>query len=175
VWQIWQAIVWKRQEFKASMNYCSRRTAWAFPALLSLAFACFAMPASASLGGDVSSVQEDSVRGRGQLLSTGMLHYDRHDFTAASGTVVHEYSSGGKVFAVTWKGPMPPDLRQLFGNYFEAYRSAAAAQSRPGGHRQLSIVQPDFVVQAVGHMRAFQGKAYVPSLVPSGVSVADLQ
>jgi hypothetical protein len=148
----------------------------AIPAFIAITFAWLAAPASASLGGDVTSVSDDSVQFRGQLVSTGMLHYDRHDITAASGTVVHEYlSPGGKVFAVTWKGPMPPDLRQLFGAYFEPFRSAAAAQSRPGGHRQISVVQPDFVVQAAGHMRAFQGKAYVPSLVPSGVSVAELQ
>jgi hypothetical protein len=79
------------------------------------------------------------------------------------------------VFAVTWQGPTPPDLRQLFGSYFEPFRSAAAAQSRPGGHRQLSIAQSDFVVQAIGHLRTFQGKAFVPSLVPAGVSVAELE
>jgi hypothetical protein len=160
------------------MNYrsISMHAAKALPALIAVAFAWLAAPASASLGGDVSSVSDDSVRFRGQLVSTGMLHYDRHDITSASGNVIHEYlATGGKVFAVTWKGPMPPDLHQLFGSYFEPFRSAAVAQSRPGGHRQVSVVQSDFVVQAAGHMRAFQGKAYVPSLVPSGVTVAELQ
>ena len=158
------------------MNYRSIHAALSLPALIAVAFAWVAAPAAASLGGDLTSVSDDSVQFRGQLVSTGMLHYDQHDITTASGTVVHQYlSPGGKVFAVTWKGPMPPDLRQLFGPYFEPFRSAAAAQSRPGGHRQVSIVQSDFVVQAAGHMRDFQGKAYVPSLVPSGVSVAELQ
>jgi Protein of unknown function (DUF2844) len=158
------------------MSHRTLRVARALPAVISLAYAWLATPALASLGGDFASVSDDSVQFRGQVLSTGMLQYDRHDITTASGTVVHEYlSPGGKVFAVTWKGPMPPDLRQLFGSYFEPFRSAAAAQSRPGGHRQVSIVQSDFVVQAAGRVRAFQGKAYVPSLVPSGVSVAELQ
>jgi hypothetical protein len=39
----------------------------------------------------------------------------------------------------------------------------------------MSIAQSDFVVQAIGHLRTFQGKAYVPSLVPAGVSVAELE
>ena len=158
------------------MSYRTSRTARSLPAFVSLAFAWLASPASASLGGDTVSVSDDSVKLRGQLVSTGMLQYNRHDITTGSGTVIHEYlSRSGKVFAVTWKGPTPPDLRQLFGSYFEPFRSAAAAHSQPGGHRQVSIAQSDFIVQATGHMRAFQGKAYVPSLVPSGVSVAELQ
>jgi hypothetical protein len=133
------------------------------------------LPVCASLGGDVGSVSADSVSFKGQLLSTGMLQYDQHDITTPSGTVVHEYlSRAGKVFAVSWHGPMPPDLRQLFGSYFVSYQSAAAAQSRPGMHRQLNVALSDFVVQASGHLRAFQGKAYVPSLVPAGLSVTDL-
>lgn len=143
--------------------------------VLPVAFAWLASPASARLGGDYASVSDDSAQLKGQLVSTTMLNCDRHVITTGSGTVIHEYlSRSGKVFAVTWHGPLPPDLRQLFGDYFEPFSSAAAAQSRPGGHRQLNIQQPDFVVQASGHLRAFQGSAYVPSLVPSGVSVADL-
>jgi hypothetical protein len=42
-------------------------------------------------------------------------------------------------------------------------------------HRQLSFANPDFVVESTGRLRNFRGKAYVPSLVPAGVSVADLQ
>src|ERR1017187_6573111 len=161
---------------KARMSYRMSRAARALPAFLSLAFVWCASPARANLGGDADSVSADSVKLKGQLVSMPMLQYNGHDITIASGTVVHEYlSPAGKVFAVTWQGPTPPDLRQLFGSYFEPFRSAAAAQSRPGGHRQLSIVQFDFVVQASGYVRAFQGKAYVPSLVPAGVSVAELE
>ena len=158
------------------MNYRSKHAALSLPALIAAAFAWVAAPAAASLGGDVASVRDDTVKLRGQLVSTPMLQYDRHDITTGPGAVVHEYlSRAGTIFAVTWQGPLPPDLRQLFGSYFEPFRNAAVAQSTPGGHRHLSIVQSDFVVESSGHLRAFQGKAYVPSLVPSGVSVADLQ
>jgi len=158
------------------MSYRSMHAARTLPVLIAVAFAWLAGPALASLGGDVTSVSDDGVQFHGQVLRTAMLQYDRHDITAASGTVVHEYlSRAGKVFAVTWQGPTPPDLRQLFGSYFEPFRSAAAAQSRPGAHRRLSIVQSDFVVQATGRLRTFQGRAYIPSLIPSGVSIAELQ
>jgi len=163
-------------ESPSRMSYRISRAARALPGLLPLGLAWIAAPAWASLGGDVGSVGADSVQFKGQLVSSAMLQYDRHDITTNAGTVVHEYlSHAGKVFAVTWQGPRPPDLRQLFGSYFEPFQSAAAAQSRPGMHRQVSVVQADFVVHAVALLRAFQGKAYVPSLVPAGVAVAELK
>jgi hypothetical protein len=42
-------------------------------------------------------------------------------------------------------------------------------------HRQLNVANPDFVVASSGRLRSFRGVAYVPSLIPTGVSVADLQ
>ena len=132
-------------------------------------------PALANLGSDESSVTADRDAFRGQMRSTPLQQYTVHEITTSSGTVIREYATpAGKVFAVTWQGPMPPDLRQLFGNYFERYKSAAAARPRPGNHRQLNITQSDLVVQASGHMRAFQGLAYLPLLVPAGVAIADL-
>ena len=133
-------------------------------------------PAKAHLGGDVDSVSVDRDVMHAQLRSTPMQLYDMHEITSAGGGVVHEYSTRqGTVFALTWQGQLPPDLEQLFGNYYKQYQDAAAAHSRPGMHRQLSIANPDFIVESSGRMRSFRGKAYVPSLVPAGVSVADLQ
>jgi hypothetical protein len=157
------------------MSYHFPRAARPLPTLLSLAMICFAWPAFATLGGDAGSINADSAKLGGQHAGVSMLHYERHDLTIGAGSMVHEYlSPAGKVFAVTWHGPLPPDLRQLFGTYFQAAQSGAAAQSQPGSHRRLNITQPDLVVQSSGHLRAFQGKAYVPSLVPPDVSVADL-
>ena len=158
------------------MNLCHSRATGALLALALLACGGFAQTASARLGGDAASVQEDSARFVGKLVSTAMVQYDRHDITTSSGTVVHEYlSRAGRIFAVSWKGPLPPDLHQLFGDYFQTLSSAAAAHSQPGSHRQLNVVRDDFVAQSSGHLRAFQGRAYVPSLVPAGVDVSELQ
>ena len=133
-------------------------------------------PAAAHLGGDVDSVSADREALRAELRSTPMQRYELHEISTAGGTRVHEYTTRqGTVFAVTWQGPVPPDLRQLFGNYYDKYQSAAATQARPGMHRQLMIAAGDLVVQSTGHLRAFRGRAYVPSLVPTGVAVADIQ
>jgi hypothetical protein len=104
-----------------------------------------------------------------------MLQYEVHSITTASKGLIREYvSRTGIVFAVTWRGPTPPNLRQLFGAYFEPFQKAAAARLLPGNHRQLRLDQSDFVVQVTGRLRAFAGRAYVPSLIPRDVSIADL-
>jgi len=158
------------------MSYGRPRLARALPALAALTIAAFIAPASAGLGGDEDSVHTDATRLRAQMLSTAMLQYTRHDIATGPESAVHEYMSrSGKVFAVTWRGSLPPDLSALFGSYFDSYRTALIAQSHPGGHHQVHVVQSDLVVQSLGRMRAFMGKAYVPSLVPAGVDVTELQ
>jgi hypothetical protein len=158
------------------MRYGIPRATRVLPALAAVSLAAFSAPSSAALGGDVASVRTDTAQFGGQLVSTEFAAYTQHNIATGPDAVVHEYlSRAGKVFAVTWSGPLPPNLQQLFGDYFETYHSAAIAQSHPGGHRHVNIVQPDFVVQALGRLRAFRGAAYVPSLVPAGVNVADLQ
>jgi len=133
-------------------------------------------PAAAGLGGDANSVAADRDALKGQLRSTPMLQYQLHEITLGANSTVHEYSTlSGKVFAVTWQGFTPPDLRQLFGDYFTAYQSAAAMQAQPGMHRQLHVAKTDLVVTSGGHLRSFHGQAYVPSLVPAGVNVSALQ
>jgi hypothetical protein len=111
-----------------------------------------------------------------QLRSTPMQLYNMHEITTPAGALIHEYTTRqGTVFAVSWQAPLPPNLAQLFGNYYKQYQDAAAAHSRPGMHRQLNVANPDFVAASTGRLRSFRGVAYVPSLVPTGVSVADLQ
>jgi hypothetical protein len=132
--------------------------------------------AFAHLGGDTDSVSADRELLHAQLRSTPMQHYNRHEISTPGGTLVHEYTTlQGTVFALTWQGPVPPNLRQLFGTYYNEYQDAAASQGRPGAHRQLDVRHADLVVQSTGRLRSFSGRAYVPSLVPAGVTVADIQ
>jgi len=65
-----------------------------------------------------------------------------HEITTSYGTVVREYvSPGDKVFAVSWRGPVIPELRQMLGNYYAQYEQAASAP-RVRDHRHLAIGQP---------------------------------
>jgi hypothetical protein len=97
-----------------------------------------------------------------------------HELRLPSGTIVREYlDASGTVFAVTWRGPFKPDLPTLLGRYFDSY--ASAPRSAGSTRSRLAIDQANLVVRAGGHQRAFVGLAYVPQLLPPGVSVADLQ
>ncbi len=133
------------------------------------------LPAFAALGGDANSVQADVAKMKGQARAMVGSGYTISEITLPSGTVVREYvSPGGKVFAVTWKGMMPPDLQQTLGTYFEQYKAAAATAPREGHHHQ-TVRQPDLVVSTGGHMRAWKGVAYVPSLLPPNFSLNEIK
>jgi hypothetical protein len=157
------------------VKYYDCRTVLALGAFGIIGALLMQAPAAAYLGGGTPSVSVDRAVLHAQLRTTATLQYNQHEISIAPGTLVHEYATPqGTVFAVTWQGPLPPNLHQLLGGYYAQYQSAVAAQSRAGMHRQVNVAQTDLVVQSMGRMRSFRGKAYVPSLVPAGVSVGDL-
>jgi hypothetical protein len=86
---------------------------------------------------------------------------------------VREYvAASGAVFGVAWNGPVVPNLRQVLGQYFEPYTQSA--KTKRTGHSQLRVEQPGLVVHSGGHMRAFSGTAYVPQMLPPGVTASDI-
>jgi hypothetical protein len=133
-----------------------------------------ALPAFAALGGDATSVQADQAHMQGSLRTTQAQAYTVHEIQAPTGIVVREYVSPatGKVFGVVWQGPWPPDMRQILGSsYFAQYQQAAQTQATShAGRRPLAIEQPGLVVHSGGHMRSFAGQAYIPEMLPQGVS-----
>jgi hypothetical protein len=95
--------------------------------------------------------------------------------TLDSGTVVREYSSAaGVVFGVTWDGPFLPDLRTLLGSHFTSLTDAAAQRPR-AGHSHLSVNTDQLVIVSGGHMRAYNGKAWLPGALPAGFALTDLE
>jgi hypothetical protein len=130
--------------------------------------------ASATLGEPEVTVQNDVDRAHASIKSSrDRTGYRVHEITLPSGTSMREFvAPSGMVFAVTWQGPIRPDLRQALGQYFEPFVSAPRAKF--ADRRHLQIQQGDLVVQMSGHMRALFGRAYLLSAVPSGVSVGDL-
>jgi hypothetical protein len=145
-------------------------------AVAAVAIVASAMPAWASLGGDVASIQADQVHMQGTRRTTTAASYTVHEIQAANGTVVREFvSSDGKVFAVAWHGPWMPDMRQILGTYFDQYAQARQSESNHVGRRPLKVEQPGLVVENGGHLRAFSGRAYAPDKLPAGVTVGDIQ
>ena len=144
---------------------------WA--AILSATMLMFALTSFAGLGEDVSSVQADQAHMQGNLRTTQAQAYTVQEIQAPTGIIVREYVSPttGKVFGVAWQGPWPPDMRQILGNYFGQYQQALQAQANShAGRRPLVIQQPGLILQAGGHMRSFAGRAYIPEMLPQGVS-----
>lgn len=139
---------------------------------LALCLLAVCAPAAASLGEDAATVQADQAQMQGTLQITSAGKFSVHEIQLPSTTVVKQYvSPAGMVFAVSWKGPSLPDLRQLLGRYFEQYAESARTQ----GAGPRASLQPGLVVQSGGHMRAFFGRAYVPQMLPRGVLAEEIQ
>ena len=93
-----------------------------------------------------------------------------------NGTRVQEFvTPAGVVFAVTWRGPVLPDLRALLGDYLSLFQQHTEA-TRQAGMRggPVNLVQERLVLRSSGRMGQFSGYAYVPSLVPAGVNINDV-
>lgn len=131
--------------------------------------AAAAIPGWAVLGGSAESVAADQLRLQAKRSVVETRDYTLHVISLDDGTLIREYvTPAGKVFGVSWSGPTIPDLPQLLGSYNAEFQSAVHVKT---GHRRTAAVHDsDLVVESSGHLRAFYGRAYVISLLPSGVT-----
>ena len=148
-------------------------------ATISAVFAALLNPlaTSASLGGDVASVEADRAKMQATLETTDRNLYSIHEIHVPNNVVVREFvSQSGGVFAVAWQGAARPDLRQLLGTYFDSFSKASQAKkAQRVGRGPLVIEQAGLVVEMSGHARSFLGRAYDPRTVPAGVSAAEIR
>jgi Protein of unknown function (DUF2844) len=154
-------------------SYFGRGLNWLFAVgtILVILFA----PAWATLGREAISVNDDGAHMKAALrVNRTDASFTVHELTLPTGTVVREYvSPAGKVFGVAWRGPYLPDFRQLLGDYFAPVMQAPRNQRQ--GRGPVEVRQPNVVFQSSGHMRAFFGRAYVPDMLPKGVSADVVQ
>jgi len=147
-----------------------------FLALLATACCLSSTFTYASLGGAASTVSDDQIKLIANRQSTASQGYTVNEMVLPSTTVVREYIAGGKVFAVTWRGPSAPNVQQLLGTYVEqATADVKAFRQSHGGIGPVSVSSGDFVFQSGGHMGFYTGRAYIPSAVPSAVKIPDIQ
>lgn len=107
--------------------------------------------------------QQSPLAGTSCSVSVGVL---------PSGTVVREYiNAAGQVFAVSWAGPLLPDLAALMGDGFTEYQQAAQRQRAAGLRGAMGLQKPGLIMVSRGRMGQFEGYAYVPSLVPADVDI----
>jgi hypothetical protein len=148
-----------------------RRAVW----LLVVGHPLCVVSAHAGLGGDAASAIADGSELHGVVSTISLPQYDIQEITADAGMRVREYvNRDGIVFAVSWTGPVLPDLQRLLGTHYVEYTAALAALNRPGLRRSVQVALPELIVESGGHLRAYAGHARLPALVPAGVSPADL-
>src|SRR5450631_740554 len=142
------------------------RTTFVFSALLT---AC-PVVTQAALGG--TPEQFESLV---PSVSATYANYVMRDTTLATGTHVREYVSGkGIVFAVTWEGPFLPDLKALLGKHFASMVNDANRMPKAGRSR-IAMSGSEVVINSGGHMRAFEGSAWLPAEFPPGFTADDVR
>jgi hypothetical protein len=100
--------------------------------------------------------------------------YTVHETRGSDGVTVREYATANNVvFAVTWKGPVRPDMSVLLGSYFHNYLSAGESQGRGTG--PLIERNGDVQIESEGGPGHLFGRAYLPRLVPVSVNAGALQ
>jgi hypothetical protein len=106
--------------------------------------------------------------------SSSSAVYTVRESRDADGVRIREYVlPTNVVFAVTWQGPIRPDMVALLGSYFPNAVSASAGRARGTG--PLIERNGDFQIESAGRPGNFFGKAVLPRLVPSNVRADDLQ
>jgi hypothetical protein len=142
--------------------------------IVSALLLAYAGASHAALGGAPEQFATEGATIASRVSAAGPNYHTR-DTTLASGTQVREYvSDSGVVFAVTWDGPMLPDLKALLGKYFETM-VAESARTPKAGRSRIDVNDPEVVINSGGHMRAFEGSAWVPGEFPAGFTAADVR
>jgi hypothetical protein len=146
------------------------------PGMFVIALLAFAPWARATLGGGADSITTD----RKALSAVHRATAKRSAYTVeevvSDATTVREFvSSAGIVFAIAWNGNVHPDLSQLLGTYSAEYEAASKKTQRTQGRRHRRLTTGNIVVETWGHMRNLRGRAYVPGLVPAGVSLDEIK
>jgi hypothetical protein len=127
-----------------------------------------------------SSVDSDRVKFKGkkhQIVDHGT--YRVHSIDRENGGQVTEYVANDKVFGVAWSGGNShPNMSTLLNSRYNSFMQQLSLTSIPTpgkatGVRSspISVIKTDdLIVERWGHMGKVQGRAWVPSLLPNGVS-----
>lgn len=133
-----------------------------------------AMPAQTTRTVQATTASQPSASMVQPTLMNGAIRL--RTLTDAGGTTLNEYAtSTGRIVAYTWEGPTMPDLRALLGGYNASYLAGAAAAPADSNLHSSRVVRPDVIVESGGPMRGYVGRAWLPTALPPGVAIDDLQ
>ena|SRR5579885_1885970 len=155
--------------------WSSALSKWAFRCGILLLATIVPAQAFAALGSSAASIREDQSRMNARVTVIQAQSYSVHILKSDIGVLVREYvSADGRVFAISWRGPFMPEMKLILGSYFREYRSALISQPRQMRRSFVRLTRSTLVVESVGHLRDYSGKAYDPTLIPSGVTPDEL-
>lgn len=136
----------------------------------------FAWQSHATLGEPADSVASDrKALSASQRSAESRKGYTVQEIKSGANSVREYIAPSGIVFAVAWDGVSHPDLTQLLGSYTSEYKKALREAPSQRGQRHFRVKGDKVVVEKWGHMRNLQGRAYVPALIPSGVSIDEIR
>ena len=131
--------------------------------------------AQATLGEGAASVTRDrNALSAAKKATTSQANYTVQEVASAATTVREYLSLSGVVFAVAWNGMVHPDLTTLLGSYAGEYRDAKRRSQRQHGQKRSRVEANRVIVETWGHMRNLRGRAYLPALLPEGVSINEI-
>ncbi len=149
---------------------------WIFCLALAVSFFSIPPQVHATLGEPAASVEVDrKALSAVRRATTTVDGYTVQEVKSDANTVREYVSSSGVVFAIAWNGLSHPNLTPLLGSFAGEYQKAVKQTPRKPGRRSLRVKGDGVVVEKWGHMRNLQGRAYVPALIPPGVSLDEIK
>ncbi len=139
---------------------------------------------AAALGENIASVSaqakatvsanNNTMKVSAKTSSLGASYSTREIFDGVR-TVTEYVNAEGVVFAVRWKGLGLPDLSEIFGKYYEDFRTEVRSKWGPKNRRSASIQTADLVYSNYSHGSSMSGFAYLVKLLPAGIAPGDLK
>ena len=133
--------------------------------------------AFATLGESVRSVEIDRgvMKAAKAATITPSERYTVHEIESDTGTIREYANAAGIVFGIAWSGARTPELAPLLGTYAKDFTEAQASKVKEFGKRSSEISGRNVTVHQWGHMRNIGGRAFDPALLPSGVTVDEIE
>ncbi|HXN07091.1 MAG TPA: DUF2844 domain-containing protein [Nitrospiria bacterium] len=141
---------------------------------------CLIVPAKSALavlGEGKKSVELDHQTLHGDRMSIPRAGYSIETIQSAGLTIKEYLAPNGTIFAVTWEGNRFPDLVTLFGAYYNEYQQASDIYRKQTKilHGAFHLTSSRLVVQTAGRSPHLRGRAYLPSYLPPGLPLKDIE
>lgn len=108
---------------------------------------------------------------------TNVKNYRVHILKLNDGMIIREHvTGGGVVFGVCWSGTgYHPKFDKLFGKHFAEFQAHKNEMPHRRSHPFNHLETANMVVEMGGHPMSLSGCAYIPALLPAGVTPGDIQ